>query len=339
MILDIFNDDAFTLASMSAAIDKVEYVPDTILSSGVFTPNPIRTEAVAVEKRDGTIRVVPFSNRGQERPTVDKTSLRKLVNITTPRISQTQTIRASELNFLREFGTEDQIIEVQKEIARRQFGPNGMVADIEFSLERMALGALNGKILDENGDVLYDFYSLLDETETADITLDLSAGNGALRKEITQKILRPMRSMAQGAKFQYMMALCGKTAFDELNDNPEYYQSYITQQNGQAARDSYFEKPVNFAGVVWMEYQGTDDGSYKVADNEVKFVPWGNNNIYEHVMSPAESFADIGSLGQRLYSRVVPDLKRQEFVELDVETYSLMLNKRPDLKIKATVSA
>jgi hypothetical protein len=339
MILDIFNNDAFSLASMSTAIDKVKYVPDTIIGSGVFNAEPIRTETFGIESRKGKINIVGFSQRGEERESRDKTQLRKLVYVATPRLSLTSKIKASELAFLREFGTEDQILQVQQEISRRQFGPNGLVKDIDFSLERMGLGAISGKILDLDGNVMYDYFSLLGEIESPGITLALTTlSDGDARVEITQKILRPMRRKAQGARFQFLRAFCGKTAFDNLNRNPEYRESYIAQQQGAELREAYFEKPVFFAGVEWMEYQGDDDDLIKIGDDEVKFVPWGANDIYCRVMSPGESFDQQGTLGQALYSNVILDEKRQEFVEVDVSTYSLMVNKRPDMPITATIS-
>lgn len=339
MILDIFNNDAFSLASMSSAIDKVEYVPQTIVSSGVFNPEPIRTETFGIESRKGKISIVEFSQRGEKREVRDKTDLAKISYVETPRLSLTSTIRASELAFAREFGTEDQIKAVQAEISRRQFGPNGLVADIDLTIERMAMGALGGKVLNKAGDTVYDYFALLGEIESPTITLALSTlSDGNLRVEITQKVLRPMRKKAYGASFQYLRAFCGKNAFDLLQKNPEYRETFITQQAGAEMRESYFEKPVMFAGVEWMEYFGTNDDTFKVADDEIKFVPWGANNIYSRVMSPAESFDMQGTLGQALYSSVIPDRDRNEFVEVDVSTYSLMVNKRPDMPISATAS-
>ena len=339
MFLDIFNNDAFTLSSMSQAIDKATYTPDGIIGSGIFTPEPIRTESFGIETRKGTVSVVPFSERGEKRIVRDKTNLRSMINISTPRLALTSTIRAHELAFLREFNTEDQIAEVQKEIARRQFGPTGLVTDVNLTLEKMAMGAIDGIILDHLGGELYNYFTILGETAAPAITLALSTlSGGAARVEITQKVLRPMRAKAQGAQFQYLRAICGATAFDNLNKNPEYRESYVAQQAGAELRESYFEKPVMFAGVEWVEYQGTDDDSFKVADDQVKFVPWGRNNIFSRVMSPGESFSQIGQLGQPLYSSIIVDDKRDEFVDLDVSTYSLMVNRRPDMTTKCTVS-
>lgn len=338
MLLDIFNNDAFTLASMSAAIDQHDYVPQGIMGSGVFNPNPVRTETVGIEKRDTGIAIVDFSQRGEKRQQRDKTALRQMVHVATPRLSLTTTIRASELQFLREFGTEDQILQAQKEIARRQFGPNGLVADIDFSLERMALSALlSGNVLDAQGNVLYDYSGLLGFPAAPDITLNLTTlSDGNLRKEVTQKVARPMKRAARGARYQGIKAWCGKTAFDRLMANPEFYKTFETQQAGAELREGYLGQETAFGGVMWQEYWGDDNDVVKVADEEVVFVPWGQNNIYQHVMSPAEDFASIGALGQKLYSRVVPDRDRNEFVEVDVDTYSLCVNTRPDLKIRCS---
>jgi hypothetical protein len=339
MILNIFQNDVFSLASMSAAIDQVEYVPQTLIGSGVFNAEPIRTELVGIESREGKISIVDFSERGSERESRDKTQLAKMAYVKTPRLSLTSKIFASELNFLREFGTEDQIKQAQQEITRRQFGPNGLVPDIDFTLERMAMGCINGKILNKAGDIIYDYFDLLGRTESAGITLNLTTlDDGQLRKEITQKVLRPMRKKAYGARFQFLRCYCGKDAFDKLNANPEYYKTFVAQQAGAELRESYFEKPIIFAGVEWVEYVGDNDDVITVADNEMKFVPWGANDIYSRVMSPGESMTQIGTLGQALYSNVMVDDKRDEFVEVDVSTYSLLVNKRPDMPITCTVS-
>jgi hypothetical protein len=339
MIFNIFENDAFSLASMSAAIDQVEYVPQTLIGSGVFNDEPIRTEITGIESREGKISIVDFSERGSERESRDKTTPAKIAWVKTPRLSLTSKIMASELAFLREFGTEDQIKQVQKEISRRQFGPNGLVADVDLSLERMAMGCLNGKILNKAGDIVFDYFSLLGRTESAGITLDLTnLSDGALRMEITQKILRPMRRKAYGARFQYLRAFCGKNAFDKLNKNPEYYATYLAQQAGAELRASYFEKPVMFASVEWVEYIGDNDDVVTVNDDEIKFVPWGTNDIYSRVMSPGESFEMQNTLGQKLYSSVIPDRDRNEFVTIDVATYSLLVNKRPDMPITCVAS-
>jgi hypothetical protein len=339
MIFNIFENDAFSLASMSTAIDQVEYVPQTLIGSGVFNDEPIRTEITGIESREGKISIVDFSERGSERESRDKTNPAKIAWVKTPRLSLTSKIMASELAFLREFGTEDQIKQVQKEISRRQFGPNGLVADVDLSLERMAMGCLNGKILNKAGDIVFDYFSLLGRTESAGITLNLTTlSDGALRMEITQKILRPMRRKAYGARFQYLRAFCGKNAFDKLNKNPEYYATYLAQQAGAELRTSYFEKPVMFAGVEWVEYIGDNDDVVTVNDDEIKFVPWGTNDIYSRVMSPGESFEMQNTLGQKLYSSVIPDRDRNEFVTIDVATYSLLVNKRPDMPITCVAS-
>lgn len=339
MLLDLFNADAFSLVSMSNAIDKSEYVPQGIIGSGIFSPEPIRTETFAIETRNGSVSVVPFSERGSKRTVRDKTNLRSMINITTPRLALTSTIRASEFQFLREFNTEDQIMAAQTEIARRQFGPNGLVADIDLTLEKMAMGAVDGIILDHEDNELYNYFTILGETPAAGITLALSTlAEGDLRKEVVAKVARPMRAKAKGAQYQYIRAICGSAAFDSLNSNPDYYKTWIAQQAGAELRATYFEKPVMFAGVEWVEYQGTDDGGFKVADNEIKFVPWGANNIFSRVMSPAESFSQLGQLGQPLYSSVLVDDKREEYVEVDVATYSLMVNRRPDMTTVCTAS-
>lgn len=62
--MDIFSQDAFSIIEMSAAIEKAPYQPMLLGKLGIFSPNPIRTRAVMVEEREGTLSVIQTSQVG-----------------------------------------------------------------------------------------------------------------------------------------------------------------------------------------------------------------------------------------------------------------------------------
>ena len=60
--LDVFNSNAFSLRSLTQAVERVPYLPMFLGNLGVFTPNPIRTETAFIEERNGVLTVVQTDN-------------------------------------------------------------------------------------------------------------------------------------------------------------------------------------------------------------------------------------------------------------------------------------
>jgi hypothetical protein len=70
--LDIFHSDPFKTIQLTAAIEKVPYLPDGLEAMKIFDDKPIRTKALMVEQRQGKLVIVPFSDRGA--PAVERTT-------------------------------------------------------------------------------------------------------------------------------------------------------------------------------------------------------------------------------------------------------------------------
>jgi len=49
--MDVFRGDAFSAASLTAALDKFDYVPGLLGSIGAFQSVPVRSEVVWIEER------------------------------------------------------------------------------------------------------------------------------------------------------------------------------------------------------------------------------------------------------------------------------------------------
>lgn len=332
-VLDIFSNDAFTMVSMSRAVDRVETVPRMLGELGVFMDNPIRMETVAVEDRSGTLSIIQTSQRGA--PVDEKqTEKRKIRDFRTQRIAKTARITASELQFIREFGTEAQVMAVQTEIARRLNGPNGLLADVEATHENMRLGAMQGILTDADDAVLYNYYTEFGIPIPTAIEFDLpNTNSGALRALVQKEVVRWMRRRAKGAPMGGIVALCGDEFWDQLIANPEVRETYLNQQEASELRSGYDGETFDFAGVAWTNYVGTDDNSeVAIPDAEVKFMPAGQSGAFETAWAPGETFSAVGSLGQPVYAVIEPEQRQDpRYVDLEVYSYPLFLNKRPDM--------
>lgn len=336
--MNIFENDAFSLASMLQAVERVDTKPQRLGQLGIFTPAPIRTAIVSVEERAGTLSLIQTSERGAplEQRQNEKRNMRYFE---TKRIAKGDRIMASELQFVRQFNTENQIIELQTELARRLDGPAGLVAEVETTWENMRLGAVQGILTDADGSVIYNWFNEFGITQAAEVDFDLdnaAPAAGALRKKVQESVVRPMRQKAKGARYSEIRGLCGSAFFDDLIAHPEVRETYLNQLAAAELRDGYEGRGFRFAGVVWEEYIGTDDGTtVAVGADKVKFFPAGaGNTVFEMALSPGEQFSHLNQLGQPYYPLVVPDMARDQYVDLEVYSYPLFICKRPEMLLR-----
>lgn len=341
-IFDIFNNDPFKFAGMATAVEKSETVPSRLGDLGLFTPNPIRETILGVEMRENGLSLIKTSQRG-EPLTQNTQSKRNMRYFETSRIGKEDTLLASEIAFLRNFGSEDQVIQMSAELDRRLNGPNGLLQQVEATFEHMRLSAMNGILLDSDLTVMYNFYDEFGITENAEIGFDLAnVADGDLEETVNAQVLRPMRIKSKGARYSEVRAECGSEFFDALIKTKEVRERRKTDRENGMDDSSYLGRVVRFAGVTWEEYVGTDDGTtVAVEADKVKFYPAGlGNTIFEHVMSPGEAFEDIGQLGQRVYAEVnVEQRERPRLATLEAIAYPLFLNKKPEMIFKGRAGA
>jgi hypothetical protein len=338
MLVQILENEAFSLASMSKGIQTVEPLRQPLGDSKLFMAEPIRTDTVYIEKEEGKgLKLIKPSARGEKIERRNKSSKRNLVSLVTDRYALFDQIEPSELQFIRAFETTEQQVEgVQSEIAKRQMS---LLKDAEATFEHQRLGAaLQGIVIDSEGDVIYDFFERFGYTKGSELELDLSLTDGNMRVWITENIHRYMMRSAKGATFSAIKAYCGSAAMDKLSKNPEYRAALLAQGEVGDTKDGYFGQAIKFGGVEWIEYFGTDDDKINLGVDEVRFIPGGTNDVYRHIQSPDESFESVGQLGQEFYSWLEWDKAspgRTQWVKTFLATYSLFVNTRPDLIRKA----
>ncbi len=329
-LIDIFNDDAFSVASMTDAIEEVDYVPDYLETLNLFPVKGIRSETVGIETKSGGLSLIQTSLRGEPLKQAERKD-RVLRHLQTVRLAKSDKITASELGFVRALGTADAIQEVQKEFSSRM---SSLRDDMAATHENMRLAAVQGKLVDADGAILYDYFDEFDITAHSLIAFDLAnTKDGNLRKMIAQKVLRPMKQNAKGARYTEVHALCGDNYWDDLIANPEVRGTYETQLAGHELRQSGLDFVLDFGGVKWKNYQGTDDGSTVAVDpDKCVIFPGGKGaKVFETGFAPGESFSDIGTKGKEVYALQLLDQKRGHFVDLELYSYPLFFPRRPKM--------
>lgn len=343
--IDIFKNDAFSTFQMTEAVEKVPYQPQVLGSMNIFDPDPIRTTAVAVEERQGTLKLIGFSQRGQG-GTQRTTEQRKMRYFDVPRLMHDDTVYAHELQNIRAFGTESELMQVQAEVARRTAGPTGLLASVEYTKEYLRLAAVQGLVLDpKDGSTLYNWFDEFGISAPTETGFNLAAGTANSLRPIINGIIRKMARAAQGAftPNTKVVALCGDSFYDSFVNHPDVIRTFVNWSDARDIRDgsagaafSAFE----FAGVSWVNYRGSDDNSsIKIADDKVKFFPQGAPGIFREAMAPGETFEWVNTPGRPVYMLNVPDRDRNMWVKLEAYAYPLFLCTRPEVLASGKAAA
>ena len=196
--MDIFQGDAFSMMEMTQAVDIVPFVPGFLGSfPNLFVPRPVRTTAVAVEERAGVLSVIQTSERGApvEQRETEKRTLRYFE---TRRIAKQDVLQAHEIQNIRAFGQESELMQVQDEIARRLGGPTGLRAQVELTHEHMRLGAVQGIVLDADASTIHNWYTEFGVAQPAEIDFALGTEATDVRakcSDVKRKTLRALSSI------------------------------------------------------------------------------------------------------------------------------------------------
>ncbi|MFD1557086.1 major capsid protein [Paraburkholderia silviterrae] len=334
--LDVFHQDPFTTIQLTAAVDKYPFQPTGLGDLDIFEPDPIRTTALAVEQRQGKLIIVPTTPRGAEgvQRTTEKRQARYF---DVPRLMHSDTIYANEIQSIRQFGTESELMQVQVEVARRMNGPTGILRNIEYTWEFHRLAAVQGKLIDADGDVLYDWFDEFGIAPPTPVPFDLAANIEYSLRPIINGIRRTMARKAQGSftPNTRIYALCGDSFYDEFVNHQDVIRTFV---NWSAAADLRDDKQGGafdafpFAGVTWMNYRGSDDNvTIKVPNNEVHFFPVGAPGIFRVAYAPGESFEWVNTPGKPTYVIPIFDRDRNSWWKMEAYSYPLHICTRPEV--------
>lgn len=334
-ILDIFNNDAFSHNTLMGTVDNIEFLPTRLGGMNIFTPRPIRTEMFSMESRDGVLSLIQTSPRGApiEQATKNKRNLR---NFGTTRIAKGVRLTASELQFLRQYGEEQAVVELQGEIARHLSGAGGLSDDVALTKENMRLGAIQGIVLDADGSELTNWFTEWGVSPATEIDFDLdnaSPASGALRKKCV-KLIRQMSLASAGAwsAGTRVHALCGDAFYDDLVAHPELREVYLNRRDSGVVEGGAAYETVTYGGITFENYRGTDDGStVSIGTDKAKFFPVNTPNVFQEVKSPSERFEDIGTLGRDVYPLITRDQVRDQYVDIELYSYPMYVCTRPKM--------
>ena len=348
MFPDIFNSDAFSLATLTTLINQEEHIPGlagNLAFAGVG--EGVATTEIAVEISNETLSLVQTSARGGPSPvnTADKNTLKAL---TIPHIKLEETIGAHQIQGVREFGSMSQLrgarSVVDKEIRKQ-------TRRMDLTVEHLRLGALQGHVLDADGTTsLADLFALFNVSETViDFNPVFDGGTGAptfesirtLCQEVTRGMKRALKAEIPGAR---IYCFAGDNFFDKLiectNIKGIWDGWFMAEQRlaGNYAWGDYL-----FADIVFNNYQGTNDqtrttaGKVGVDPNTARFFFTNVPGLYEEYYAPADFMETVNTIGLPRYAKVGVDPSgMNRFVNLHTQMNPLPICTKPATLFKGT---
>lgn len=336
MHMDIFNDDAFGLMAMTQAVEKVPFVPSFLGSLGIFTSEGVATDTVSIERKDMVLSPITTSLRGTQ-PPMGSTEKAKLRSFAIPRLAKADQVFAREIQGVRAFGTESELLTAIRLIQQKQ---QKLVQEFELTMELHRLGAAQGILLDANGDTLYNFFTEFGISQPTEIDFDLdnaSPASGVLRSLIANSVVRPI-VRALGAGYNpgvRILALCGDTFYDQFVNHPEVRETYKNWEAAAGLREGTAFQSFSFGGVDWVNYRGTDDNTtVAIGTGQVKFVVKGVPGLFRRINGPGESMETVNTIGRDMYSLLVRDLQRNQWVQPEIYGYPLHICTRPEVLLR-----
>ena len=332
--LDIFHQDPFSTIQLTAAVERVPFLPSALGDLGIFDDDPIRTTALAVEERTGVLNVIQTSQRGAP-PANDRiTEQRKMRYFEVPRITEGDTIFAHELQNIRAFGTESELMQVQAEVARRLNGPTGLIPRVQYTWENMRLAAIQGLLVDADGSVIYNWFNEFQITQPTEVGFNLAANVEFSLRPVCNNIVRGMARASKGAftPTTQVYGLCGDEFWDKLTNHVDVVKTYYNWQAAQELRKGQAFEAMYFGGIYWFNYRGSDDATtIAIPTDKVKFFPVGAPGVFRRALAPGERFEWVNTPGKELYVMPVFDLQRNMWWRVETYSYPLHICTRPEV--------
>jgi hypothetical protein len=332
-MLNPFANDAFEMAALTAAINKIPNNYGRVEQLGLMPAEGVRTRTILIEEMSGVLNLLPTMPVGAP-ATLGTQAKRKVRSFVIPHIPHDDVVLPEEVQGLRAFGSENEVEALSNLLARKLQNMRNKHA---ITLEHLRMGALKGVILDADGSTLYNLYTEFGITpKTVNFALTTNT------TEVLLKVLEVKRHIEDNLRGEFMtgiLCLCSQGFFDALTTHPKVKEAYQRWREGLVLFSDN-RTGFTFGGVTFEEYRGqaTDPaGTVRkfIADDEAHFFPLGTATTFRTYFAPADFNETANTLGLALYAKQEPR-KFGRGTDLHSQSNPLPICHRPEILVRAT---
>lgn len=327
--MDIFEDDAFSLSSLTAAISEQPYVPGRLGALGLFENEGINTTRLDIEKDGATLALVPAADRGAPGLQVRKDN-RSLIPFNTLHLPEESTIMADEIQGVRAFGSESEVEAVANYVAKRQAKHR---RQLDATMEHLKIGAVKGILMDSDGSTpLLNTFTSFNISQTTH-SLVLGTAGTKVRSKVLE-LLDIIEDQLAGVPFTGVRVICGRTYFKNFIGHGSVQTAYERWQNGAGLRDDV-RGGFELGGAVFEQYRGQVGSVKFVGDDEAYAIPEGVPDLFIGRFAPANYMETVGTNGLPYYTKTEP-MRMNKGVMLESQSNPIFLCTRPNAVVKLT---
>lgn len=324
-VWNVFDPDAFSLQTLTANMNKLEFTPTAIGASGIFEEAGVATLAALIEEIGDSVSLVSVKPRNSSGQVVNLDKA-KLHQLSIPHLPERATVMADSVQGVREFGSESNAksvdSEVQKKLAK-------MRRQIDYTIEYHRLLALQGSYVDVNGATQSAFTLFGVSQDTVDFALN--SDTTKVRSKCLS-VQTKMEAKLKGVPYTGITAWCGATFWDDLINHKAVVDTYLNTQMAASLREGLLNT-LQFGDITFKRYRGSS--AVGIAAKEAYAYPEGVPGLFMTRFAPAPYQETVNTTGLPYYakSRALPfDVG----IEMQAQSNPLNICIRPDAVIKLT---
>lgn len=319
--LDILNDDAFSVSSLTAAVNEMEAVPSMLGDEGLFEEDGVSTTTIQVEKKGETLSLVKAGQRGSAGQN-NARAKSSLIPFNLIHLPQNDAILADSIQNKRAFGSESDVQQIQSEVNGVL---SGLKANNDATIEFQRMGAIQGKILDaDNTTVIENLHTKFNITQPAQ-NMALAVATTKVRELIVAA--KRARSKALGSVLvREWRCKCSATFFDALIGHDEVKVAYDRWLEGAALRGD-MDKGFMYGDVLFQVYDATVDGKDFITAGDAYMYPVGVPGMFITRFGPADYMETVNTKGLPYYAKQ-ERMRMDKGVDIEVQSNTISLCTR-----------
>lgn len=301
--LDIFQNDAFSVSSLSQTIVDIPDLPTKLGDKGLFSEEGISTLQFMIERQGGSIKLLPTAPRGGVREPV-ALGPRKLIPLQAVHIPASWSVVADEVQGVRAFGSETEVEQIQTLVQRKL---RAVRQSMDLTHEYMRVGALKGQVVDAEGHLVLDVYQAFGMTQQTQFWNMTTPSTGDPKASVI--MLKDMiRKSLGGRPMGKVRVICSLQFFTNLVQNNKMLKAWDLWNQGAYLRsDQVHSGDFEFAGAVFEVY----DGGLTVGNTFVPFIPEGEAyaypegipDMFQSKFAPADYVETVNTPGIPFYAK------------------------------------
>lgn len=326
-MIDPFSPNAFSLQTLTAAINETKYQPGRLGELGWFKAQGLSTLTANIESREGVLSIVDPKPRGSDGTPLAAAGDRKLLPFIVPHMPQRDTLLADEVQGVRAFGTESQAEALQMRLNEKLAR---LRQNIEYTMEYHRMQAVQGNYIDVNGATtsLFTTFGVSQETKS----MAFNASTSSKQREKALEVLELIEAQLDGVPFSGIRVLCSSGFWKALIEDKDLKDTYLNHmQAAELRRDPRMAFEYN--GLTYERYRGTS--AVGITADAAYAVPDGVPNLFLTRFAPADYNETVNTIGLPYYAKSEP-LKFGKGYEIEAQSNALNICTRPAAIIKLT---